>query len=92
VCVLTRVTGACRARNVGFGRATLGAGGGRAAVCGDAASGLKGTLEVGTVMGGTVSWGGGWGFVTARAGVEPRDDQEDIMARRGHEYGKETRE
>ncbi len=52
VCSLTRLRAAFWARIVGFGRATLGAGGGRAAVCGDAISGRKGVLEVGMTMGG----------------------------------------
>ena len=40
--LLTRAMAAFCARIVGFGRVVLGAGGGRAAVCGEAASGIKG--------------------------------------------------
>jgi len=39
------------ALNVGFGRSGRGAGGGRAAVWGDAASALSGVLSVGTTTG-----------------------------------------
>ena len=55
---LTRARAAFCGRSVGFGRVALGAGGGRAAVCGDAASGLKGVLEVGMTMGGESCRGG----------------------------------
>jgi hypothetical protein len=70
-------------RSVGFGRVTLGAGGGRAAVCGDAASGLKGVLEVGMMTGGESCRGG-----TVLVAVALRDDQADIIARRRHECNK----
>lgn len=56
--LLTRVRAAFCGRSVGFGRVALGAGGGRAAVCGDAASGLKGVLEAGMTMGGVSCRGG----------------------------------
>jgi hypothetical protein len=85
--MLTRVRAAFCGRSVGFGRVTLGAGGGRAAVCGDAASGLKGALEVGMTMGG-VSCRGGCGFGTDWVAVALRDDQADIIARRRQEYDK----
>jgi hypothetical protein len=75
------------ARSVGFGRLNLGAGGGRAAVCGEAASGLKGALEVGMTMGG-VSCRGDCGLGTGWVVVALRDDQADIMARRRQEYDK----
>ena len=84
---LTRVSAAFCGRSVGFRRVAFGAGGGRAAVCGEAASGLKGVLEVGMTMGGESCRGGcalGMGFVA----VALRDDQADIMARRRHEYVK----
>ena len=72
-------------RSVGFGRVALGAGGGRAAICGEAASGLKGVLEVGMTMGGE-SCRGGCVLGTDLAAVPVRDDQADIIARRRHEY------
>jgi hypothetical protein len=78
--LLTRVIAAFCARIVGFGRAILGAGGGRAAVWGDAASGLRDTFEVGMMM-------CGWGLVMEGEGgdwTEEREDQADIIARRGH--------
>jgi hypothetical protein len=91
--VFTKVRAAFCARSVGFERVTLGAGGGRAAVCGDAASGLKGVLEVGMMMGGE-SCRGGWvlGALLGMAwgAVAPRDDQADIIARRRQEYDKST--
>ena len=84
---LTRVRAAFRGRSVGFGRVTLGAGGGRAAICGDAASGLKGVLEVGMMTGGE-SCRGGCVLGTVLVAVALRDDQADIIARRRHEYDK----
>lgn len=75
-------------RSVGFGRVTLGAGGGRAAVCGDAASGLKGVLEEVGMMTGGESCRGGCGLGTVLVAVALRDDQADIMARRRHECDK----
>jgi hypothetical protein len=76
-------------RSVGFGRVALGTGGGRAAVCGEAASGLKGVLEVGMTMGGVESCRGGCVlFGTVLVEVAVRDDQADIIARRRHEYVK----
>jgi hypothetical protein len=69
---------------VGFGRVILGAGGGRAAVCGEAASGLNGVLELGTTTGGE-SRRGGCGLATVWGDGGPRDDQADIIARRRHE-------
>ena len=86
---LTKVRAAFRARSVGFGRVIFGAGGGRAAICGDAASGLKEALEVGMMMGG-VSCRDCCGLGTVWVAVALRDDQADIMARRRHEYDKKT--
>ena len=74
---------------VGFGRVVLGARGGRAAVCGEAASGLKGVFELGTTIGegGSRRGGLGLGSVTGWGwGELLRDDHADIMARRRHEY------
>jgi hypothetical protein len=82
--LLTRVRAAFCARMVGLGRVTLGAGGGRAAVCGEAASGIKGALELGMAMGGE-SRRGARGFATVCGGGELRDDQADIIARRRQE-------
>jgi len=56
--VLTSMRAAFCARIVGFGRVALGAGGGRAAVWGEEASGFKGALEVGTTTGGESCSGG----------------------------------
>jgi len=77
------------ARIVGFGRVVLGAGGGRAAICGEAASGLKGVLELGMTIGGW-SRRGGLGLATVWGWGELRDDQADIMARRRHEYDRQV--
>ena len=74
---------------VGFGRVILGAGGGRAAICGEAASGFKGAFEVGMTMGGE-SCGGGRGLATAWGGGALRDDQADIIARRRQGYDKQV--
>lgn len=87
VALLTRVRAAFCGRSVGFGRVALGAGGGRAAICGDAASGLIGVLEAGMTMGG-VSCRGGCVLGTVFVAVALRDDQADIIARRRHEYVK----
>ncbi len=90
--LLTRVRAAFCARIVGFGRVILGAGGGRAAVCGEAASGLKGALELGITMGGASrSCGSDCGcglLATVCGGGELRDDHADIIARRRQEYDK----
>lgn len=89
--LLTRAMAAFCARIVGFGRVVLGAGGGRAAVCGEAASGIKGVWELGMTIGGgsrrgdlgsATVWGWGWG--------ELRDDHADIIARRRHEYDRQV--
>lgn len=81
----TIVSAAFLARRVGFGRSTRGAGGGRAAVCGEAASGLRGVLVLGMTTGGE-SWSGG-SEIALGAGADAgagalRPDQADIMARR----------
>jgi len=80
------------ARIVGFGRVVMGARGGRAAVCGEAASGLKGVLELGMTIGGGGSRRGGLGLgsVTVWGWGELRDDHADIMARRRHEYDRQV--
>jgi len=74
---------------VGFGRVILGAGGGRAAVCGEPASGFKGALESGITIGGE-SCRGGCGFAAVWGWGELRDDQVDIIARRRQEYDKQV--
>ena len=86
------VSAAFLARRVGFGRSARGAGGGRAAVCGEAASGLRGVMVLGMTTGGESCSGGSEIALGAGAGADAgafRPDQADIMARRdgGSESG-----
>ena len=79
------VSAAFLARRVGFGRSARGTGGGRAAVCGEAASGLRGVLVLGMTTGGESCSGGSEIALGAGAGADAgafRPDQADIMARR----------
>jgi hypothetical protein len=76
----TMVTAAFVAFKVGRGFSSFGAGGGRAAVCGEEASGDKSVFE-GITTGGESERGGACAF--------PSRDNADIMAHRGLEITEE---